>query len=98
MLASDCPAALRAGDSSEQLVAQLAGVTAVLALAEAPQFVRLVEMASSSAFVERVAAGVRKRLELIDGAKDRRVRMMVRIEKKKPICRKLMGSFVKGAS
>ncbi len=71
LLASECPEMVRAND--EHLVAMRDAASAVLNLAQASQFLRLVEMSSSKAFVERMAASVRKRLELIDGAKERKL-------------------------
>jgi hypothetical protein len=50
-------------------------IAAVIALIESAQFSRLMEIVSSKAFVDRLAASVRKRLELIDGAKERRLMM-----------------------
>jgi hypothetical protein len=80
VLSADCPEPVRASDNLEQLTALRDGVVAVLAVLEATQFVRLVEMSSSRAYAERMAASVRKRLDLIDGARERRLQIKGRRE------------------
>jgi hypothetical protein len=75
ILAADCPELVRSSDSVEQLTLMRDAIAAVIALIESAQFSRLMEIVSSKAFVDRLAASVRKRLELIDGAKERRLMM-----------------------